>query len=273
MVTSVRDLKGVQDLGLGSYLPLELSRRVVPHLPQRWQRFTYAPTWADAQATSIGYAEVPVTPPPATRRPMQPLTGNLLAMVGAFGVALSARRPSVSPVRVVDFGGYDGKHANLIQPIFPELSFEWVVVDLPPVVEAMEGLRRPGLEFVADLSVALEGRVDVFLASASLNYIPDPIAMLDTMCAHAPFVVLTRLPLWPIQSHTAAVQHTQRRPVEVSYPTWFFSERLFMAELPERSEILLDFVCPDDRAGFEGHYSTYRGLVIATAGAEARDRP
>ena len=272
-MTSVRDVKGVQNLGLARYLPPELSRRVVPHLPQRWQRFTYAPTWADAQATSIGYAKVPITPPPATPHPRQPLAGNQLAMVGAFGVALSARRPSASPIRVVDFGGYDGKHAGLIQPIFPQLSFEWVVVDLPPVVETMSGLRRPGLEFVSDLSVALEGRVDVFLASASLNYIPDPTAMLDTMCAHAPFVVLTRLPLWPIQSHTAAVQHTQRRPVEVSYPTWFFSERLFMAELPGRSEILLDFVCPDDRAGFEGHYSTYRGLVIATAGVETRDRP
>lgn len=272
-MTSVRDLKGVQGLELGSHLPPELSRRIVPHLPRRWQRFTYAPTWADAQAMSIGYAEVAVTPPPATPHPRQPLAGNQLAMVGAFGVALSARHPSVLPIRVVDFGGYDAKHAALIQQFFPGLSFEWVVVDLPPVVESMSDLKRPGLEFTSDLSVALDARVDVFLASASLNYIPDPTAMLDTMCEHAPFVVLARLPLWPIQSHTAAVQHARRRPIEVSYPTWFFSERRFVAELPAKSEILLDFVCPDDRAAFAGHYATYRGLVIATDGAKMRYRP
>ena len=260
-------------MGLGNYLPPEVSRQIVPRLPRRWQRFTAAATWANAEAQSIGYSNVPSAPLATTSRSGQSLAGNQTAMVAAFGVALAALDPSSEPVRVVDFGGYDGKHADLIEPLFPGLSFEWVVVDLPPVVEAMSGLSRPGLEFVSDLSVAVEARADVFLASASLNYIPDPTAMLGTMCANAAFVVLTRLPLWPIESHTAAVQHTQRRPVEVSYPTWFFSETRFMAELPAGSEILLDFVCPDDRAGFAGHYSTYRGLVIATDGSGTQDRP
>ena len=263
----------MKGLGLGSYLPLELSRRIVPHLPRRWQRFTYAPTWADAQATSIGYAEVPITRPPSATFPTRLLGGNEMAMVGAFGVALGARTPSGSPVRVVDFGGYDGKHADLIQPLFPDLSFEWIVVDLPLVVETMTERTRPGLQFTSVLSNALEAKADVFLASASLNYVPDPMTMLGAMCAHASFVVLTRLPLWPIGRHMAAVQHTQWRPVEVSYPTWFFSETQFKAALPTGSHIVLDFVCPDDRASFAGHYSTYRGLVIATDVVRTRGRP
>ena len=263
----------MHDLGLGSYLPPELSRRVVPHLPRRWQRFTSAPTWAVAEAESIGYVDLPVALPPSSAIPREDLSGNEMAMVGAFGVTLSALSLSGSPVRVVDFGGYDGKHADLIQPLFPALSFEWLVVDLPSVVDVMSGQNRPDLHFTSDMTVALEKKVDVFLASASLNYISNPKAMLDTMCAHASFVVLTRLPLWPIERHTAAVQHTQRRPIEVSYPTWFFSQAQFMSELPTGSRIVLDFVCPDDRAAFEGHYSTYRGLVISTDGAKLRDRP
>jgi putative methyltransferase (TIGR04325 family) len=262
----------VQAVGLGNYFPLDVSRRIVPRLPQRWQRFTSAPSWTAAEAQSIGYVEVPVAPPPTTVLPRQPLVGNQIALVGAFGVALGARSPSDSPIRVVDFGGYDGKHADLIQSVFSELSFEWVVVDLSPVVGAMSGRSRPGLEFTSDLLAALDARADVFLASASLNYVPNPIAMLGTMCTNASFVVLTRLPLWPIESHAAAVQHTQRRPVEISYPTWFFSEQQFMTGLPTGSKILLDFVCPDDRASFEGQYLTYRGLVIATYGAEMQGR-
>jgi len=169
----------------------------------------------------------------------------------------------------VDFGGHDGKHADLIQHLFPQLTFDWLVIELPGVVEVMSARSRPGLAFASDPYPALEAGPDVILASASLNYIPDPTNMLRMMCEHSTFVVLTRLPLWPIERHTAAIQHTQRRPIQFSYPTWFFSESVFMAEIPIGSDILLDFVCPDDRAAFAGHYSTYRGLVIATNRVEA----
>lgn len=272
MARSVRDNKGVQDLGLGSYLPPDVSRRIVPRLPRRWQRFTSAATWAVAEAESIGYADLPVAHEPARSIHGDPLGGNEMAMVGAFGVALGALSQSGSPVRVVDFGGYDGQHADLIQSLFPNLSFEWIVVDLPSVIRVMSGRSRPGLQFRSDLSVVLEAKADVVLASASLNYVPNPTSTLGTMCAGSSFVVLTRLPLWPIESHAAAVQHAQRRPVEISYPTWFFSEDRFMNELPTRSRVVLDFACPDDRAGFAGHYSTYRGLVIATDAAGTQDR-
>ncbi len=250
-------------MGLGNYLPPEISRTLVPRLPRRWQRFTSAATWAEAEATSVGYVSVPVLSATIKAAPMQALTGNQTALVAAFGVALAAREPRDGPVSVVDFGGYHGKHADLIQHLFPELSFEWVVVDLPGVVEVMTVRSRPGLAFVSDPSASLKARPDVTLASASIKYIADPTDMLRMMCAHASFVVLTRLPLWPINRHTPAVQHTQRRPVDISYPTWFFSEHVFMSEIPLGSKVLLDFVCPDDRAGFAGHYSTYRGLVIA----------
>ena len=191
-------------------------------------------------------------------------------MIAAFGVVLGTRNWSGQPVRVVDFGGYNGKHADLIQSLLPKLSFEWIVVDLPSVVGVMSDRSRHGLQFMSDLSVALESKADVVLASASLNYVPNPTSMLGTMCANSSYVVLTRLPLWPIESHAAAVQHAQRRPVEISYPTWFFSEARFMTELPTGSQVMFDFVCPTDRAGFAGHYLTYRGLVIATGEAETQ---
>ena len=251
-------------MGLGNYLPPAISRTLVPRIPRRWQRFTSAASWAKAEAASAGYRSAPVALP-ATRVPhAHSLAGNQSALVAAFGVALTARESRDEPVRVVDFGGYEGKHADLIQDLFPQHSFDWVVVDLPSVVEVMSDRSRPGLTFLSDSAAALKTGPDFILASASLNYIADPTDMLRTMCANASFVVLTRLPLWPINHHAPAIQHTQRRPVKISYPTWFFSERVFMSEIPLGSDILLDFECPDDRAGFAGHYSTYRGLVIAT---------
>jgi putative methyltransferase (TIGR04325 family) len=260
-------------VGLGNYLPPEISRTLVPRLPRRWQRFTSASTWAEAEAASVGYVSVPVSSAKNRAVPNQALKGNQTALVAAFGVALAALEPRDGPVSVVDFGGYDGKHADLIQHLFPGLSFEWIVVDLPGVVEVMSVRSRPGLGFVSDLSTALEAGPDVILASASINYIADPTDVLTLMCANSSCVVLTRLPLWPINRHTAAVQHTQRRPVDISYPTWFFSEQVFLSEIPFGSKVLLDFVCPDDRAGFAGHYSTYRGLVIANNRERGRFNP
>lgn len=249
-------------MGLGSYVPPEISRWIVPRVPRRWQRFTSATTWAEAEAESMGYVQVPVGGQPVTTPVPPPLEGNQIAIAAAFGVALGAHRVLNEPVRVVDFGGHDGKHADLIESIFPGVSFDWIVVDLPPVVDAMASRRRPGLTFEWDLSRALESKTDIVLASASLNYVPAPMNVLDAMCVSASFVVLARLPLWPIKEHAAAVQRTQRRPQEISYPTWFFSERDFLAHLPKESRVLMDFVCPDDRAAFAGQYVAYRGLVI-----------
>ena len=257
-------------VGLGNYVPVEISRMIVPRLPQLWQRFTPSRSWTDAEVGSIGYSEVPVSPTPSGHLHQQPLVGNQIAMVAAFGVALTALETPVGPIKVVDFGGYDGKHADLIGSLFPKLTFDWVVVDFPRVVKAMSQRSRPGLRFVSDLVEALASKPDITLASGSLNYVSNPGEVLQSMCARSSLVVLTRLPLWPIQHQTAAIQHTRRRPVEISYPTWFFSEAEFIAEVNRSAEVLLDFDCPDDRAAFAGHYSTYRGLVLATGGRMAK---
>ena len=44
-------------------------------------------------------------------------------------------------------------------------------------------------------------------------------------------------------------------------------------EVRAEAKILLDFVCPDDRAAFEGHYLPYRGLVIATDHMNSLQQP
>jgi putative methyltransferase (TIGR04325 family) len=251
-------------VGLGNYLPLEIAQHVLPKLPRQFQRFAAASSWVDAEKQSIGYSSIGIGALKSANTPKSPFTGNETALIAAIGVALSARASSSEPVKVLDFGGYDGKHAELIKQSFSEVIFDWVVVDVPIVVEAMANRNRSGLTFNSDLDAALSGQVDVVIASASLNYVPHPQDTLRKLCQKNSFVVITRMPLWPIQEHQPAVQRAQRWPlVEKSYPTWFFSERQFMAEIPKDAKILFDFICPDDRASFAGHYSTYRGLVLA----------
>jgi putative methyltransferase (TIGR04325 family) len=255
-------------VGLGDRLPFELAQHVVPLLPHRLQRFTPSPSWADAEAASVGYGAVTPAASGSAYSLPTPLSGNDIATLAAFGVALAYVETSTSEVSVVDFGGFDGQHADLVQRAFPHVHFRWTVVELPSVVELVRERTRAGLNFLDNLETAMRGQVDVAFASASLNYVQAPATLLSDLVSGSQVTILSRLPLWPVAEHRTAIQHSQRQPEEISYPTWFFAERRFLKDVASNGEVLLDFVTPNDRAFFAGHYGRYRGLVIARRGQD-----
>lgn len=250
-------------MGLGDRLPFGVARHVVPRMPTSRQRFLPSDSWESASARSVGYRAI--TPPVRTtvEPAAGPLSGNEVAAIAAFGVALARIGTRDRPITVVDFGGYDGRYANLIRAAYPDVAFMWTVVELPAVVAAQGARSTTSLIFTDDLDAALQGQVDVAFASASINYVPEPMTLLDRLLAASTACIVMRLPLWPMPSDHVAVQRTQRSPHEISYPTWFFSESAFFRHLSGVADCLLDVVCPDDRAAFGGHYSRYRGLVLA----------
>lgn len=253
-------------------MPVQVSRLVVPRIPNRWQRFHPAASWQEAQSRSIGYQALDVAGTTNRAAFEQPLTGNALATVGAFGVGLNAIRVNAAPVRVIDFGGFDGKYFHLIKSVFSQTRFEWTVVDLPHVVERFGSVGSSEIAYATDLEDTLASGADIVFASAALNYVPEPAELIATMFRYCRVVILTRLPLWPMRRHQAAVQRTQRNP-EISYPTWFFSESQYFSQVAQMADVLLDFECPDDRASFNSNYLTYRGLVLERKphlGAEQR---
>lgn len=255
-------------MGVSRRIPTEFSRVFVPRLPLRLQRFQPAQTWLQAESASVGYANLAAPELSSRGESVSPLFGNDVSALASFGVALNALRGTSGPVRVVDFGGYDGKHHAMMASHFATVDFSWTVVELPQVVNKFDNHRAPGLSFTSELNDALCGGADIVLASASLNYVPDPLVRLTTMLSSSQVVVLSRLPLWPIPEHHVAIQRAQRKP-EISYPTWFFSEVQFLSELGKSTEVLLDVEFPDDRASFKSHYSTYRGLVLARKAASS----
>lgn len=249
-------------MGLGDQLPFELARWIVPRLPKSIQRFTPTTSWDDATEASVGYESVQVNGTQEFTR-TEPLSGNDLGVVAAFGSALAQLGNVDRPIRVVDFGGLEGRHAHLVSTAFPRMQFEWTVVELTNVVEVMKEFEHPGLVFSSNLDQVLKDSPDIAFASGAVNCVPDPFGVLNKLITSSPVTVLARLPLWPIPDHRVAVQRPQRKPVEISYPTWFFSEKAFLSELKSSMEIVLDFVCPNDRAFFARHYGFYRGLVLA----------
>ena len=250
-------------VALGDSLPFEVARWVVPRLPRSMQRFTESSSWATAVEDSVGYDRVTVENRNESAARLAPISGNDLSVVAAFGVALAHIGNVGRAVRVVDFGGADGRYLALLETVFPAQAFDWTVVELPDVVESMRERSRPGLTFSADLEDSLAESADIVFASAALNYVPEPMGLLDRFMDSSSLIILTRLPLWPIPAHRVAVQRPQRKPVEISYPTWFFSECLFLEFVTSSARVLFDLLSPDDRGFFAGHYGRYRALVLS----------
>jgi putative methyltransferase (TIGR04325 family) len=235
-------------------------------LPDRFQRFEVVPSWDEAERRCIGYEPSTLRDHSARKLPdgektLRP-TSRDLQFIAAVGICLAGSRPG-APFRVLDFGGAFGHYFDVAGSAFPGVSWEWTVVETPTMVAlAAETRADRSISWTSDLgSTPGEGR-DLVFASASLNYVPDPVGVLATLARCAPYVLLTRLPLWPVEHHLPAVQRHSRMVRRGAYPTWVFSEADFLAEIDAIGDVLLRFDVPEDTARMAGHRATYAGLLI-----------
>jgi putative methyltransferase (TIGR04325 family) len=119
-----------------------------------------------------------------------------------YAVLLHLRNIARGGMRVVDVGGSIGSACYIALKYFPlPDDFEWVVFDVPAVLEAgravanREGEKSKPLRFVADLKET--GKCDVFFSSGALQLIedtlPDLLRKLPSLPEH---VLINRIPVW-----------------------------------------------------------------------------
>lgn len=234
-------------------------------------RFQAVDSWREAVSLTTGYealvSDQPVDAdewktgwPFATPREVQ--------LLAAVGTVLQKLAPS-GRLRVLDFGGGSGVYSVAVKRAYPDIHIEWTVLETTAAHRRFAKATAPAwLQWETDLSSLRQQ--DIVLASASLNYVPDPWASLQRLAESAPFLIITRLPLWPISEHRPAVQYLDRGK-RAGYPTWFFSESRFRQGLVEVGETLLEWSVPEDTAYFAQHRCDYRGLLLASSVAkEAR---
>lgn len=237
-------------------------------LPPSRHRFEKAESWAAAQRASIGYRNLPRALPriPAPHLSMQrELTDAQLVFLTQFSVAAGGL--AGSSLRVLDVGGFAGQYWALAKSVFPRLELHWTILETPEVAdfylrEVVDG----GPRWIADLRHA-DIAYDVVVASASLNYLPEPIAFTRSLCRRTQWLLCSRLPLWPLSGHTPAVQRRRFGSKFSMYPTWFFSEGLFLSELTRYGTVMMDCDVGSDRAFFQGTYRAYRSLLLQVEGS------
>ncbi len=156
----------------------------------------------------------------------------------AVGLAAVERKgPTLS---VIDFGGGGGTHFSLRAPCSaPPRHYMELFVETPAMVKAANAnLACRGLRFFESIEEAQEdmGIVDLVFASGSLQYTPDPLAMLRRLVSiEAPHLYITRTSFNDQQETMFALQHSRLShngpgPLPegfndegVSYPVTFFS--------------------------------------------------
>jgi hypothetical protein len=84
---------------------------------------------------------------------------------------------------VLDFGGGCGLHYKLARLQSPNIR--WAVVETPAMARRASELANDRLRFFSDLDEAAGwlGAIDIMHSNGALQYTPDPLTVLDALCA------------------------------------------------------------------------------------------
>jgi putative methyltransferase (TIGR04325 family) len=129
---------------------------------------------------------------------------RLLLAVG-IAIAESAR---AAPCRVLDFGGACGIHHKLARLMFPDAAFRWAVVETPSMVRRARSLETESLKFFESIKAAaswVDG-VDLVNSNSALQYVDDPLGVINELLALAPKVVL-----WERMMLSSGVTHVDQQ--------------------------------------------------------------
>ncbi len=115
-------------------------------------------------------------------------------------------------LRVVDFGGADGGHYEVVRRcVDPSIHFKWVVAETPEMAAAMQEFSHSELQFVSSIKAAagtLSG-VDLVYTSSALQYTPEPYVFLEKLCSlGAEFMIFNRQSLTEGNSDVVTVQRS-----------------------------------------------------------------
>ena len=147
------------------------------------------------------------------------LVGDL-ALLAAIARLLSNRRS----LKVIDFGGACGAHFFLAKAIYPDVSFEWRVVETEVMVSEARSLQTAELSFFSRLDAASGGfEPDLVHTSGTLQCLSNPYITLQQLVdIGAKSLLLNRLgmsetdaPVFTVHRHNMSLNG--RGPVPLDF--------------------------------------------------------
>jgi putative methyltransferase (TIGR04325 family) len=178
---------------------------------------------------------------------------------------LRAAALNAGRLHVIDYGGALGSTYWQCRPLLHGLEeVRWVVVEQQAVVAAGAAeFATPTLSFANSLAEAAKiTKSPLILASSVLQYLPDPIDVLEEMArCDAKSLLIDRTPVSNATEDAVCVQHAARRVYRASYPVWVFSRQRLKSRLATHWDLVDELTCE------EGLYRSSRGLRFEFVGA------
>lgn len=182
------------------------------------------------------------------------------------GLMWAAAR-SQGRLNVLDFGGALGsayfQHHWFLKGI---ADVRWNVVEQAHYVERGNALIAEGpLRFYSDIAACLaEQEPNVVLLSSVLQYLPDPLGMLDKLGrVGAAVMLIDRTPLASLPENQLLVQYVPASIYQASYPMWVFSDSQLLAHLAPRWRMVSRYAGPEGQVrSREGLSFKFEGLLL-----------
>ncbi|MBA2673305.1 methyltransferase, TIGR04325 family [Ramlibacter sp.] len=216
------------------------------------------PDWDTAAAASAGYGTQEIL------RRVEATTQRVLAGDAAFerdSVAfarmehpfallaglLRAAAEAPAPLRVLDFGGSLGstyRQCRGFLSVLPRLH--WAVVEQEHVVQAGQArYTTDELTFHRTIDEAAAAHPPhVAIAASSLQYLPDPHAVLAALGrTGARYILIDRTPLADAAGDRVIVQQVPPSIYPASYPCWILARAPLLQALGDGWELLADYAC------------------------------
>lgn len=252
-------------------------RRPQPQNSESW-RGDY-PSWEAAEASSQGYdsdailekcrtAALKVKMGEAACERDSVLFDQVHYSWGLLaGLQLGAARHA-GRLSVMDFGGSLGSTYFQNRAFLARLPrCEWNVVELPKFVRAGQAdFQDETLRFHPTIDDCVKARrPDVVVLSGSLQYLPDPHAVLEEIIGHDfDVVIFDRTPFIEAARDLLTVQTVPAAIYQASYPSWFFSRSALERHFADKYDLVArtPWWCdPPAYINFE-HLASWEGLIF-----------
>ena len=135
---------------------------------------------------------------------------------------------SGATLSVLDWGGGIGHYYRYARELFPEISLDYSIADLPELCD-VGAKRNPDVAYYADKARALARSYDLVLASSSLQYARDVHGLTGQLCKAARrYLLVTRMPFVDAHADFVVVQRPHRYGYETEYAGWFLNRAGFI---------------------------------------------
>jgi putative methyltransferase (TIGR04325 family) len=137
------------------------------------------PSWESALASSVGYDDETLNSFKVKRASQRKADGSLLVTNALYLTATALHQPGIA---VTDFGGSTGDLGLDFLSAFPYATY--VVVENPTIVRMMPD--HGSVRFVTQMPPTC----DIFFTSGTLQYLNDPVSVLNEGFASSKFAVI-----------------------------------------------------------------------------------